>query len=315
MISYNKVLTIGDPTIAELLKGEVIIEEKYDGSQFRITIDKNRRCLFGSKSVDYSDMRMPDQMFVPIIKKCEELITPKLDDIIASYGADSISIFGEYLSGPRHNTLKYQNVPNNNLVIFDVCITHNDGTRIWMTPDEKAALAEMLGFSYPHMLYSGDGSEVNMDLINKLLETESSLGGTRIEGVVIKNYGRYFDPVRYPYLTGYWLCGKYVREEFKELNRANWKDIRKPAEELIIESLHNENRWEKTYQHLRDSGELDHQPQDIPLIIKGVIEDIEEEEKENIKEQLYKNFRKKLNHTTEGLPEWYKKKLLEEGLK
>ena len=138
------------------------------------------------------------------------------------------------------------------------------------------------------------------------------LGGTKIEGIVVKNYNKYFDELKHPYLTGYWKVGKFVREEFKEANKANWKNIKGSPVQILISSLKTTARWDKAVIHLKEKGELENKPQDIGNLIKEIIRDVEEEEKENIKEALYKAYQKDiLNGIIRGFPEYYKLKLLE----
>ena len=70
MKRYMKVLQLGDPMIDDILDGEVLVEEKLDGSMFRTQIDETGGLHFGSKSVDYDENRMPDKMFLPAIDAC-----------------------------------------------------------------------------------------------------------------------------------------------------------------------------------------------------------------------------------------------------
>lgn len=58
------------------------------------------------------------------------------------------------------------------------------------------------------------------------------------------------------------------------------------------------------------NGELVGGPADIGRLIKEVRLDITLEEKENIKEELWKIYKDDfMRHAVSGLPEWYKKKL------
>ena len=53
MRSYPKVHHIGDPTIEGILDGDLIVQEKVDGSQFRICFDINGIPHFGSHRLEF----------------------------------------------------------------------------------------------------------------------------------------------------------------------------------------------------------------------------------------------------------------------
>ena len=68
--------------------------------------------------------------------------------------------------------------------------------------------------------------------------------------------------------------------------------------QMFCESFRAEARWAKSVQHLRDNGELENEPRDIGKLIKAIKDDITEEEKENIRKFLWKEFKEK--HQTES---------------
>ena len=109
------------------------------------------------------------------------------------------------------------------------------------------------------------------------------------------------------------MSGKYVSEQFKEVHRAGWKGEHtgRGKWEIFKDGYKTEARWMKAIQFLRDSGELTESPKDIGKLIKRVMEDIEEEEKEIIKNFLWSEFGKEvLRSAVHGLPEFYKMQLL-----
>lgn len=74
-----------------------------------------------------------------------------------------------------------------------------------------------------------------------------------------------------------------------------------------VEAHRTEARWMKGIQHLTEKGELEYSPRDIGNLIREIKADIEEEEKENIKEFLWREFGQEfLRRSTSGLPEFYK---------
>ena len=110
------------------------------------------------------------------------------------------------------------------------------------------------------------------------------------------------------------MSAKYVSDKFKEKHQKDWKkeNTGKGKWELFKENYRTEARWLKTIQHLRDDGKLDNSLKDIGNLIKEVKRDICEEEKENIKYFLWREFGEELlRKSVWGLPEFYKKYLME----
>ncbi len=291
--SYPKILGIGDAMLANLFAGRVFVEEKFDGSQFRVWFDAEGRMHCGSKGVAYSEQRPPDKMFVKAIAQAEKHFAGKTYQ-------NAFFAF-EYLEMPKQNTLEYGRVPKDNLLLLDAKISGR-----WLLPAEKKALADELGLECAPLLFEGEMKTSGE--IEELLKNESSLGNTTVEGLVVKNYSQYHLA---PYMLGAPVFGKLVREEFKELNRENWGEGI-PLEERIMRSFPKEPRWHKAVQHLRENGELTGQAKDIGKLITEVEKDFEQECKEAVKELLWHEFSHSLiANARRGLAEWYKQKLLE----
>lgn len=235
-----------------------------------------------------------------------ELAVKNAEKIFKNSKLKDTMIFCEYLMKPKHNTLSYERVPKNNIILFDVSIGNK-----YLNRKEKEKFAKKYGLELVPLLWKGNGHEITMDLINKLLETKSILGKEKVEGIVFKNYSAFWEE---GYQAGKLIMLKYVKEKFKERNAIEWKKNTKTGfMELLIKSLRTEARWEKAVQHLRDKGQLTRSPKDIGNIMKEIVRDIEEEEKENIKEELWKFFWKQIKRgVVKGVPEWYKRKLIED---
>jgi hypothetical protein len=293
MLSYPKVLTIGSMYTENIFDGDVIIQEKVDGSLFRFGIDKDGQLVIGSKNTIFYGDNYPE-MFKEAVEYVRSI---KIDF------PKEIYFYCEYLQKPKHNVLRYERVPKNHLVLFD-CIY--DG--VWADMEQLKKMANALDIDMIPVLYSG---ESNIEIVGNLLNAKSYLGGEIVEGVVVKNYNQkiVLGGAVYPLFT------KYVREQFKERHKTDYKARERSGLEGInsyIDGFKTEARWQKAYQYLRDIGEIEKSPKDIGKLIKRVREDIVEEEKENIKNELYKIFIDKiLRRSTHGLPEWYKKFLAE----
>lgn len=286
--SYPSVYALGHPAIENIFDNEVIIEEKVDGSQFSFAkIDGKLYCR--SKNVPI-DIENPIKMFEKVVETVKEIFPFLKDGYIYRC---------EYLEKPKHNTLEYSRVPKKYLIGFDIVTKFET----YMSYPEKKEEFERIGLECVPLLFQGKVNDYSS--LKNLLDTESILGKSKIEGFVVKNYF-YFTREKKVAL------GKYVREDFKETNKKEWKDKKKDIFEILVETFKSEVRWNKARQHLVESGMLENSPRDIPLLIREVVRDTESECKDEIKDLLYKHYWPKLSsELTKGLPEWYKNYLVQ----
>ena len=297
-MKYPKILNVGNPSLENLFKGPVVIEEKVDGSQFRVWFDADGKIHYGSKAVDYDDEHPPDRMFVPAIAEAEKHFSTLHENM-----AGFFFVF-EFLATAQQNALTYARIPNDHLVLLEIC---QNGR--WLIRSEKERWAEALGFEIVPVLVQGEINSV--DELERLLERESFLGDVTVEGIVIKNYGQFHT---FSYLAGAPVFAKYVRQEFRELNRQVW-GVGKSLEERVMEHFPLEPRWEKTVQHLRDAGKLGSGVKDIGLLMVAVEDDFESESKALVQELLWKEFSHGLRKMARrGFAEWYKKRLLQDSM-
>lgn len=302
MSNYNleahpKIYQVGTKYVKDICDSEVIIQEKCDGSQFSF-FRLNENVGFRSKNcIIYDENTNPN--FSVIVKYLldNQCLIP-----------NGYVFYGEFFNKPKHNTLKYSRVPKNNLIIFAAKKIIDD---VWVPNQmELRELAEKMNFETVPLLYSGLISNLS-DNLKKYLEYDSILGGTKIEGVVIKNYSQAY---QFGNLTLPFLCAKYVCESFKEKNGARQKKdyCKKSKLEILKEELCTEARWRKAVYYLKDSNLFTNTPKDIGALIKRVKDDVAEEEKEYIMERLYSIYSHEiLSYSIHGLPQWYKDKIME----
>lgn len=287
--SYPKVYAVGHRAISELFIGDVLVEEKVDGSQFSFSVDHSGVHMRSRGAVVYSENA---GMFAAAVKAVDEL----RDRLHTGW-----VYRGEYLSKPKHNTLAYERVPKFNIVLFDI----NTGEECYLTRAEKEAEAERIGMEIVPVMYQGPVTK--SEEVYAFLERPSILGG-KVEGVVIKNYARFGMDKKV-------LMGKFVSEDFKETHSKEWKASNPTISDVverIIATLRSEVRWGKSVQRLRDAGKLEHSPRDIGFLIKEVQADIRAEECDFIQQKLLEfALPRVLRASTAGLPEWYKTQLLE----
>ena len=290
--SYTKILTLGATGTERALIGEVSIQEKVDGSQFRFGLNEDGELTMASHHATI----YPENpgMFKAAVDYDGRwwLALPR-----------DTYFFCEYLAKPKHNTLTYNRVPKNHLVLFDVLLASGGWVRDHRTLD---AWARSLEIDVVPELYRGDA---NLADVQSLLDTPSYLGGCTVEGVVIKNWGELIavGGTTYPLFT------KRVNAAFKERHGKEWKrGTGKSKRNTYVESFAAEGRWAKAVQHLRERGALEGSPRDIGALVREVQDDIAAEEMANIKEELYRLYIGDIKRAAvRGLPEWYKGKLLE----
>jgi len=176
ILSYPKIYNMGHSAIRNLFLDDVIIEEKVDGSQFSfMRVVGKLECKSHHASVYLEDTTSMFKKAVDTVKKLEPILNP------------SFVYRCEYLSKPKHNTLIYDRVPKDYLIIFDKNVYEQPET--YLSYEDKLREAERLGLECVPLLHSGKFK--GYDEFCTLLDTVSILGGSNIEGVVIKNYYRF----------------------------------------------------------------------------------------------------------------------------
>lgn len=296
--SFPKIFALGSPQIEGIFQGEVEITEKIDGSQFCFGLIEHELVMRSKGKVIYRDC--VDKMFA----KAVEYVTSIEEKI-----PNNTIFYCEYLRNPKHNVLTYSRVPKNNLMLFGVSTPERKFINNYK---ELCNFADLLEIERVPLLTIDTITDPNK--LKDLLLTESVLGNVKIEGVVVKNYNTstiITSNVILPIMSG-----KYVSEAFKEVHKEKWgrENTSKGALEVFKEQFRTEARWLKAVQHLKDNGELESSPRDIGKLLKAINTDIESEEAQYIKDNLYKLFKNEiLRYANKGFPEWYKEKLLEKA--
>jgi len=287
--SYSTIYAIGHKAILELLQSPVVVEEKIDGSQISFgLIDGELQCRSRKQQIV---MNAPEKMFKEAV------------EVIKKFDLPPNWVYrGEFLSKPKHNTICYDRIPKNHIILFDVMV----GEQSFLPPESKVQEAKRLKLECVPFFARGI---VTLDEIKEFLDEESILGGAKVEGVVIKNYAQFAPDKKV-------AMGKLVSADFQEVHQKTWRKDNPSKKDFvleIIESLRTEARWQKSVQHLREAGKLEGTPHDIGALIKEVPNDILTEEGERLKELLFTHFWADIRRgVTRGLPEWYKRQLAEQ---
>jgi hypothetical protein len=291
--SYPSIYNLGHAAISDLLLGPVYVQEKVDGSQFSFMLGQDGEVHCRSKGCQLNIIA-PEKMFaeaIEVVKALKDKLTP------------GYIYRGEYFKKPKHNTLAYNRIPNQHIILFDI----NNGPEGYLPYTEVDKEAARLGFEVVPLLF--EGHVTDLQLFRALLDNESVLGGQKIEGVVIKpvGYDQYGKDKKC-------LMGKYVSEAFKEVHQGEWRK-QNPSSNDILQSLAQDYktpaRWNKAISHLKERGLIEQSPTDIGLLLKEVQEDVAKECEAEIKDKLWAWAWPKLSRMiTAGLPQWYKDELV-----
>jgi hypothetical protein len=294
-VAYPKIIALGGVGIGSIFDEEVEITEKLDGSQFGFgIIDGELICRSKGKE---QDIENPDKMFIEGV----EYVKSILDKL-----PEGLFFYGEYLQKPRHSTLAYNSTPKNHIALFGVMDSNNEETRMldYLMIKEWAGVLDVDAMP---LIYQG---KANPDMIKELLNRESYLGGQEIEGVVVKNYKpwMFMNQILYPV-----MAGKFVSEKFKEVHQKNWSKLNTGKGQLgaIADKYRSEARWHKAVMKMKEEGRYTQSVKDIGELIKIVRADLLLEEKDNIKDDLYRALGDDIvKHSVFGLPQWVKEQLL-----
>jgi hypothetical protein len=297
MNSIPKIYSFGTRHTNGILNGQVVIEEKYDGSQFTFGVTDDKLWCRSKNSVLEG---VEPGMFEPAVNTAREL--HRRAALVEGW-----VYCCEFLAKQKHNVLCYSRTPKGFLVLYDV----RGASGLWLNSATKIELANTLGLEPVQVFCQVKTTEFDMPVVQKnMLAMDSSLGGVKVEGIVIKNYGRSHGERG----VGWPMTAKIVSDAFKE--KHTLKQPKAEPNEFIqvrlINSLRTEARWLKAVQHLKESGALKNDNCDIGPLCKEVQGDVLAEETEWIKQQLFDEFSREITKgVVNGLAQWYQKKLAE----
>lgn len=338
--SYPSIFALGHKAIADLHTVEVNVEEKVDGSQFSFGLVETNYDVGGNPvdPIEWADtagvkysLKVRSKGAVMVLDAPEAMFSKACETVkrLRKDIRPGWTYRGEVLGKPKHNSLVYDRVPRSpcpacaeypsdacvrcngtkfidaNFILFDV----NTGNQEFLSYEAKAEEAHRLGLEVVPRLFYGRIHQAAD--VRRFLETESILGGQKIEGVVVKprDYGLYGQDKKV-------LMGKFVSEAFKEVHRKAWGESNPSNKDIfdkIREAYCTQARWNKAIIHLREAGQIHDVVQDIGPIMKAVPEDVLKECEGEIKDVLWKyawpHIRRGLTY---GLPQWYKEELLKQ---
>lgn len=298
MDTYGKVLHFNDRQLDGLLDEPCYIQEKIDGGQFSFGIDPLGKLLVRSRNV-FLDLEHPDSLYSNAVKTVKFLYESNKLQPLWAYR-------GEAINSPRHNKLNYKEVPPGNIVLFDI-FDVSSGRELTPAIVEESAKSLNLLYAPILRIFNKPKEELTADFLKDLVaKTTSCINNTvPIEGVVIKRYGSVFKR-----RDGCIGRAKYVSDDFKEIQRTKKKLPNDKFSELA-NIFATEARKYKVVQKLKESGEYTGTMKDMGKIVPILIEDVEEECMDLLKNMVYAAVRKSVGRgLTDGLSSWYQEKLM-----
>ncbi|KKN44380.1 hypothetical protein LCGC14_0693760 [marine sediment metagenome] len=296
--SYSSPLNLGHAGLKQFWGDEpVTATEKIDGSQFSFALMEGElACRSRNAQIDLEDPGM--------FKLGVQTV---LDIHQQGLLHEGWVYRGEYLSKPEHNTMAYDRVPRGNIMLFDIDRGDQDYLASWAMLESEANFLDLE--CVPRLITFN--TKPTIAEVTALLDVESVLGGGKIEGLVLKNYSAFGR-------DGKVLMAKMVSKDFRERHSKGWKERNPGQGDFIVQltqGLATEARWMKAVQHLREAGELEGVPQDIPLVMREIVRDVEEEHAGEVRDELFAHFWPQIKRgVNRGAAEWYKALLAEESL-
>lgn len=295
--TYSKIYQLGHRATRSLFEGPVVVQEKVDGSQFSFA-NLDGQLYARSKNNPVGCGGNQEGMFAKAYATAEAVMA-------SGTLLDGMVVRAEVVDKPRHNVLTYARVPVGNLIIYDIEMGDRSGN--YFRPPQLKDQVDKWGLEVvPTIAWADFTMETFKESIPAWFERESILGGTKIEGVVVKNYLQKDadDDI---------LMGKFVSEGFKE--RMDPTHIAKPQGTMVQQILSEFNKeaiWVKAVQHLRDAGRLQGDPKDIGALIAEIRLDFKTENGAEIVERIVKAYYGDVEAgIIYGFPQWYKNKLTE----
>ena len=257
--------------------GDVVIQEKMDGGNFRFTLERNldeqfhtddRDIVFGSRNVIYKNQKDETKQFAePMAYIRENADVEAMRELEEEYGA-GLTFYGEAMV-PHTLTYDWENTPG--FLGFDIRKTEDfldyadmrnafDKVGLPIAPIIDVVSAE-----------AWDDYSADVD--------QSAFGDVKAEGLTFKNYDTQ-------------TFAKFVREDFKEKNGKTFGKSKKQqasgAEKLSYQYITNA-RIKKQVHKMIDEGPWDSMQMemmgptgDYPGLPELVIRDMAEEEAGNI---------------------------------
>jgi hypothetical protein len=185
--AFPKIWALGHRHTHNIFKGPIEITEKIDGSQFAFGRIKGD-LVMRSKNREIPDIECEDNLFAPAVSHVQ-----KYRHLVP----DNTMFYAETLHAPKHNVIKYDRVPEGNLALLgvynvegEIFVSDHSNLTHWAAVMEIEVIPLLF---FGQLLVPVEGDSISDDrngagLAIQFLECDSVLGGSKVEGIVVKNY-------------------------------------------------------------------------------------------------------------------------------
>lgn len=295
---YGKVFSIdnkeGAAIAAELrASGSYYVQEKVDGSQIRFCVTLGaggEPALKVASRNNVIDINFPPKLF-------RSAVLGLIERVPTFYESDftNVVFYGECLETTRHNKSMYGRVPTGNIALFDayqeVSSLELDGvvrtTKRWLSIEELRFAAKILNIDVVPSWYCNEWAG-----IVDCMEKQSFLGGSQVEGVVLK-----------PLNSSVSIEGRgAVKMVNKSLVDRKSSGTNKPKNatadpinssmvtrlvEFIESYASEESDFLEAVKALREQGHPMNSLKETGALLKYIYEDMKEEDAATIKEKVF----------------------------
>lgn len=256
---YPKIHRLGKEETEGILEGHCVVQEKIDGANVSVWIDKRGELTCGSRNRELTE---GFNGFVDYIK-AHEGVTKLLHDFPA------YRLYGEWLV--RH-TISYDETKMQQFYLFDMTVVKDGEETEEFIPQEKVReFAESYGINYPHVFgeFTNPSEEALKEFVGQ------SQIGPKGEGIVIKN-------LEHTDKFGNHCYAKIVTEEFKEDNGITFGGNNKHSdtywEMYIVNKYMTLSRIQKVMNKIQPTVDEKLDLQHIPRITSSAYHDMLTEE-------------------------------------
>jgi len=232
---YPKIYRVGHKFTKGVFEGEVVVEEKMDGANFRFGYDSEQdRIRYGSRKVELTDSKDLGQFE----KAIKVLSSVSAEDLVPDH-----IYYVEYMIP---HTIQYDWTKTPTFLGFDI---YNTKHEVFLPYEKAMELFESVKIAFVPVIDVVDGKSIDKEYLDKVIPESKYYNGLA-EGVVFKNYKKQ-------------MFAKLVAEQFKEVNEHVFGMSPKKAkkvspEDYVLEKYFTPRRIEKVIMSLVDQGyELD----------------------------------------------------------
>ena len=268
---YPKIYNLGGDENKDLLLFEddiLVVEEKVDGGNFSFFINNKTNDIFECSKNRNLITDNDEKTFIKQRIWLREKLKGKKLNLDYIY-------FCEIMA---QHTIKYTEIPD--VIGFDIRPKHcanAEGCGMFLSREARENEFDRLGIENVPLIWKGTVREFKKKDINEFIPKSKYYDGL-VEGIVIKNQSRKANNGNHQ------IYGKFVREEFKEVNKAVFGSIKDKNSDTskIVQEFITDARIKKIINKLINEENMKLEMSLMKFVPTAVIKDVLKEEFNNI---------------------------------